>query len=88
MASSITSSSPGAPLKAWLRSRRMRYGTLAQKLGCSTQTVTRWINGSRFPSRDDILRVAAITEGGVPPQAWYCTATQAQPQAANVEAAE
>jgi transcriptional regulator with XRE-family HTH domain len=44
---------------------------LASALNVSVITVNRWLNGTRFPEKEMVLRVEEVTNGGVQPADWY-----------------
>ena len=43
----------------------------AADFGISRSHFTQLVNGSAYPSRRVIARIAAVTDGRVPPAAWY-----------------
>lgn len=49
----------------------MTKADLATALNVSVITVNRWLNDTRFPEREMILRVEEVTNGRVQPADWY-----------------
>lgn len=44
---------------------------VASSIGTTQATVSRYINGKRFPSRLMVQRIAVATGGAVQPQDWF-----------------
>ncbi len=49
----------------------MTKADLAAGLGVSQITINRWLNGTRFPEREMVLRIEEATGGRVQPADWY-----------------
>jgi transcriptional regulator with XRE-family HTH domain len=49
----------------------MTKADLATALNVSVITVNRWLNDTRFPEREMILKVEEVTNGRVQPADWY-----------------
>jgi predicted transcriptional regulator len=62
---------PGMTLAEFLASKPMTEAAFAELIGVSQPTVHRYITRKRFPDRDTILRIEAVTEGTVRPADWY-----------------
>lgn len=45
--------------------------TFADQLGVSKGYLSQILAGKREPSREMILRIARVTDGSVPPSAWF-----------------
>jgi transcriptional regulator with XRE-family HTH domain len=45
----------------------------AAKLGVSPVTITRYLNDTRFPDKETILRIDSLTGGRVRPADWFAS---------------
>lgn len=63
-------------LSEYLNEEGMTETAFAAKLGVSQVTINRYVNGKRFPDRDTIQRISVVTEGKVPPAAWFMEAAE------------
>ena len=57
-------------LDAFLAHTPMTEAEIASAVGCSRTAVRRYIAGERVPEPDIMERIAAITDGAVPPESW------------------
>lgn len=64
---------PNMTLEDFLKSpaTTMTKADLATALNVSVITVNRWLNGTRFPEKEMVLRVEEVTNGRVQPADWY-----------------
>lgn len=49
------------PLTRYRARRRLSQAELAQALGVTKSTVSRWESGKRCPERPDLLKIVAVT---------------------------
>jgi DNA-binding XRE family transcriptional regulator len=49
------------PLTRYRARRRLSQAALAQALGVTKSTVSRWENGKRYPERPELLKIVAVT---------------------------
>lgn len=63
-------------LEKFLHDHQITEAAFAAQLGVSQVTVHRYVKGQRFPDKDTILRIERITEGKVPPAAWFAPAQE------------
>lgn len=66
-------------LAEFLKTPAMTKAVLAERLGVSPITINRYLDGSRFPSKETILAVAEITGGEVKPADWFTEAPTVTP---------
>lgn len=64
-------SRPANPLKAWLRTNKMRVGELSRRLQRGEGTVTRWCTGTRHPGPIDQENIRRATKNAVRPSDWH-----------------
>ena len=57
-------------LKAWLMTRKLRQGDLAQMVGVTEAAVSEWINDKRKPSRESAYRIERVTDEYVKQGDW------------------
>lgn len=59
-------------LGAWLSKQNMTREAFGQLVGGKAHsTVTRWVHGVRLPRRDDMARIAVVTNGEVTAADFY-----------------
>ena len=49
------------PLKKHMRANNIQLSDLSEKLGVSRITLYRWLNGTRSPSSEHIIKIILIT---------------------------
>lgn len=57
-------------LESWLKSKEVKKGEFARKIGVSAPYLTRLANGQRTPSLELALTISKETRGQVPPTVW------------------
>lgn len=57
-------------LEEWLKKEGRRKGWLADKLKINGSTLSRWLNASAIPQKNNRERIEEETSGAVPKGAW------------------
>lgn len=63
-------------LKTYLKTHDVTGKSLAEQLGVSHITISRYIRGRRFPSPEMIMRIAEATGGKVKVADWYAAVSE------------
>ena len=58
-------------LKTWLTQSNIKRADFAAKIGITTATITRYLNGDRKPSADIFSKIFDVTKGNVTPNDFY-----------------
>lgn len=64
-------------LAEFISSTKISRRDFAAIIGVSEVSVTRYLQGSRIPSKDEMLRIAKATDGAVTPNDFYGVASRA-----------
>lgn len=57
--------------EAYLAAHNITHAEMAARVGVSRAHLTKLANGTAYPSRSLMLRIAEATEGQVPVTAWF-----------------
>lgn len=57
-------------LRAWIDARGLRYGFVAEQLGCPQATLSQWLTGKRQPSQDYRAKIEELTERAIRKEDW------------------
>jgi 3,4-dihydroxy 2-butanone 4-phosphate synthase/GTP cyclohydrolase II len=58
-------------LADFISSTKTSRSAFAAAIGVSNVSVTRYLQGARIPSKDEMLRIAEVTKGAVTPNDFY-----------------
>ena len=61
-------------LTQWLEKENKRVADMARDLDIAHPVVLRWSNGSRIPTKENMQKIIAYTNGEVQPNDFYNTA--------------
>lgn len=69
-------------LRDWLLKQNMTHEAFGALVGGKARrsTVTRWVNGSRIPRRDEMAKIASVTGGEVTAADFYDPGAPDQPE--------
>lgn len=54
----------------WIASTGHSLTEIAERLDCSVQAISNWRGGHSLPGRELANRIAALSNGAVPPDSW------------------
>lgn len=67
------------PLAQWRQAQGLTQTALARRLGVLPSAISRYEAGRQIPAREIMLRILAVTDGAVPPGAFYAHSWLAAP---------
>ena len=65
-------------LRSWREQRSIKQQEMANRIGCDFVVLSKYERGAGRPGLERALRIAKVTEGAVPCEAWFLPAPPKQ----------